>query len=441
MDYDRIITHGDFDGVVSGAICSFVLGVDTFIFTGPGAITRAEISIGPRDVVCDLPYPLECGLWFDHHPGNREALALRGIDPAGIPGRLDGTKPSAARVVFEYFSERAAELPARFAETVAEADTIDSFDYRTIDEWLRETPGKLVDMSLKAPASGLPGAHEVPRPARSSRARRFARGSSPGRGRGRARRAIPRRGEAHGRVPEEIDRLPGRGRRSRAHHSRFHGALEAAPRAQESRVPPRARSARGPDREPGFPRRSQDDRHFHLDVPLHEHDRARRTARTSGRSCAPSISATGTSAPRRERFIPRPRTRCPKEEKGALRHLEALEGDRNEHAPFDIDDCVVRARARRGRGRGRAGAERPRPRRKRLETYDAGRGASRRRGKRAGRAILRGGSHGRRRARGARGGSHRSALPALRAERGDRPLRAVDAGGGRARGEGYSSFI
>ncbi|MCX5753458.1 MAG: hypothetical protein NTW97_07385 [Candidatus Krumholzibacteria bacterium] len=154
MDYDRIITHGDFDGVVSGAICSFVLGVDTFIFAGPGAITRAEVSIGPRDVVCDLPYPLECGLWFDHHPGNREALALRGIDPAGIPGRLDGTKPSAARVVFEYYSERGTDLPARFAETVAETDTIDSFDYRTIDEWLRETPGKLVDMSLKAQFPG-----------------------------------------------------------------------------------------------------------------------------------------------------------------------------------------------------------------------------------------------------------------------------------------------
>lgn len=151
MEYDRIITHGDFDGIVSGAICSFVLGVDAFIFTGPSAITRAEISIGPRDIVCDLPYPLECGLWFDHHPGNSEALALRGIDPAKIPGRLDGAKPSAARVVFEYFSERGADLPVRFAETVAEADTIDSFDYRTIEEWLRETPGKLVDMSLKAP--------------------------------------------------------------------------------------------------------------------------------------------------------------------------------------------------------------------------------------------------------------------------------------------------
>ena len=86
MDYDRIITHTDLDGIVSAAIVSFVYGCDTFIFAGPNAIARAEISIGVRDVVCDLPYPLECGLWFDHHPGNREALALRGIEPAAIPG-------------------------------------------------------------------------------------------------------------------------------------------------------------------------------------------------------------------------------------------------------------------------------------------------------------------------------------------------------------------
>lgn len=148
MDYDRVITHTDFDGVVSAALCSFTLGCDDFYFAGPSAIARAEVSIGARDVVCDLPYPLECGLWFDHHPGNREALALRGIDPASVPGRLDETKPSCARVVFEYFSDR--ELPARFAAVVAEADTIDSFDYHSVEEWRRETPGTLVDMSLKA---------------------------------------------------------------------------------------------------------------------------------------------------------------------------------------------------------------------------------------------------------------------------------------------------
>ncbi len=149
MEFDRIVTHSDFDGIVSGAICSAALGCDRIIFTGPNSIARAEISVGPSDVVCDLPYPLDCGIWFDHHPGNLEAVRLRGIDPAGIPGRFD-EKPSCARVVLEYFTEEGFEFPAHIAATVDEADTIDSFDYRSVAEWREETPGKLVDMSIKS---------------------------------------------------------------------------------------------------------------------------------------------------------------------------------------------------------------------------------------------------------------------------------------------------
>jgi hypothetical protein len=149
MDFERIVTHGDFDGVVSAALCSFALGVDRFLFTGPAMIERSAVSITERDIVCDLPYPLECGLWFDHHPGSREAVMLRGIDPASIPGRLDETKPSCARVIFEHYS-RDRDFPPHLAEAAAEADAIDSFDYRSVEEWRRETPGKLVDMSMKA---------------------------------------------------------------------------------------------------------------------------------------------------------------------------------------------------------------------------------------------------------------------------------------------------
>ncbi len=149
MEYERIVSHGDFDGLVSAAICSHAEGVERFIFTGPNSIERAEISIDERDIVCDLPYPLECGAWFDHHPGNLEALRLRGIDPETIAGRFD-EKPSCARVVYEFYGSRSGySPPAHFAGTVDEADRIDSFDYRSIDEWREETPGKLVDMSLK----------------------------------------------------------------------------------------------------------------------------------------------------------------------------------------------------------------------------------------------------------------------------------------------------
>ncbi|HSB06820.1 MAG TPA: hypothetical protein VLK23_16710 [Thermodesulfobacteriota bacterium] len=145
--YEKIITHNDFDGIVSAALCAWALRVDRLVFTGPLTITKSQISITEKDVVCDLPYPLQCGLWFDHHEGNREELAYRGIDLQSIAGRFE-LKPSCSRVVYDYFSEK-TELPSYFSEAVEEADTIDSFSYASIEEWRRETPGKVIDWTLK----------------------------------------------------------------------------------------------------------------------------------------------------------------------------------------------------------------------------------------------------------------------------------------------------
>jgi hypothetical protein len=69
------------------------------------------------------------------------------MDPRSIPGRFD-LKPSCSRVVYEYFSER-AELPSYFLKAVEEADVIDSFSYSSIEDWRRETPGKVIDLTLK----------------------------------------------------------------------------------------------------------------------------------------------------------------------------------------------------------------------------------------------------------------------------------------------------
>lgn len=148
--YQRIITHNDFDGVVSAAICSQALGVDFIVFTGPRSVSDARISITAKDVVCDLPYPLECGLWFDHHQGNLEDLQLRKIDPTAVDGRFD-LKDSCARVVYEHFAAQ-GKFPAHFAEMVDEADVIDAFNYQSIEDWRRETPGKIVDATIKLQA-------------------------------------------------------------------------------------------------------------------------------------------------------------------------------------------------------------------------------------------------------------------------------------------------
>lgn len=147
MGYEKIVTHNDFDGIVSASICAWALKVDRILFAGPLTITKSQITITEKDVVCDLPYPLQCGLWFDHHEGNLQELEYRRIDPKSIPGRFD-FKASCSRVVYEYFSEQ-MELPFYFLPTVEEADIIDGFSYSSIDDWRKETSGKVIDSTLK----------------------------------------------------------------------------------------------------------------------------------------------------------------------------------------------------------------------------------------------------------------------------------------------------
>ena len=147
MTFEKIISHNDFDGIVSAAICSYVFKIDQIQFAGPNNIANAELLITKNDIVCDLPYPLECGLWFDHHAGNLQELNYRNIDPATIPGNFD-TQPSCARVVYNYFIEH-QNLPDYFINLVEETDRIDSFDFKSIEDWRQETPAKIIDSTIK----------------------------------------------------------------------------------------------------------------------------------------------------------------------------------------------------------------------------------------------------------------------------------------------------
>ena len=149
MGYNRVVTHNDFDGVVCAALCSHVFGMEFFFYTGPRDIHNNRHPVTVQDIVADLPYPLECGMWFDHHPGNLEDVKLRGLDPKDIPGRFH-PDPSCARTVYDYFSEE-WDLADYLADTVYETDIIDSFDYSSIEDWRSPTAGKNVDASIKAP--------------------------------------------------------------------------------------------------------------------------------------------------------------------------------------------------------------------------------------------------------------------------------------------------
>ena len=181
----RIVTHDDLDGVVSAALLSLSLGIDHFFFTGPVSVQNGKTPTTERDVVCDLPCPVRVGMWFDHHSGNLQDLNLRGIDPGDVPGRF-APEPSCARVIHDYFQGK-VDFPEFIGETVAGTDRVDSFDYRTMEEWQEPTPDRRLSDSIYA-ASLERGSYAYleklvrllkmgpwPRPSRTSRFMRWPR--------------------------------------------------------------------------------------------------------------------------------------------------------------------------------------------------------------------------------------------------------------------------
>ena len=150
-DYSSIVTHYDFDGLGSAALLSWAFDIEEIRFAGPIAVGKAEISITREDIVSDLPYPLECGLWFDHHTGNLTELKLRGIDPEHIPGRF-APAPSCVRVVYDYLLDD-GDMPEDYAELAREADIIDSFSYPDLEAWRADTPANRIDRAIKATSS------------------------------------------------------------------------------------------------------------------------------------------------------------------------------------------------------------------------------------------------------------------------------------------------
>lgn len=147
-EFARIVTHDDFDGVVSAALCSLANRIDDFRFSGPVSILDPGLEVGADTIVCDLPHHPAAGLWFDHHLGNLEDYRLKGGDPEAVRDTF-GEEKSCARVIYRYYLERGVAFPAFMGATVEETDTVDSFDYKDLEDWQRETPGKLLSDSLR----------------------------------------------------------------------------------------------------------------------------------------------------------------------------------------------------------------------------------------------------------------------------------------------------
>ena len=98
----RLVTRADFDGLVCGALITKFENIDDYLFVEPKFMQDGLVEIRPGDIITNLPYHPSCTLWFDHHITNTTPNFPKPIMPGKGGFRL---APSAARVVYEYYTE------------------------------------------------------------------------------------------------------------------------------------------------------------------------------------------------------------------------------------------------------------------------------------------------------------------------------------------------
>ena len=112
----RLITRGDLDGLACAVIVTSHEQISEILLVHPQDISDRRVEVDGDDIVANLPYHPDCGLWFDHHllssPDRRPQTKFRG---------RYAQAPSAAQLVWEHYG-----ADPRFADLVEETNRLDS---------------------------------------------------------------------------------------------------------------------------------------------------------------------------------------------------------------------------------------------------------------------------------------------------------------------------
>jgi hypothetical protein len=123
----RLVTRADFDGLVCGALVTKFEQIEDYLFVEPKFMQDGWVEIRSGDIITNLPYHPNCTLWFDHHITNTTPDFPKPIMLGKGGFRL---APSAARVVYEYYTEvavgaqHAVPLPPKEIERFLKSDRI-----------------------------------------------------------------------------------------------------------------------------------------------------------------------------------------------------------------------------------------------------------------------------------------------------------------------------
>ncbi len=116
----RLLTRSDFDGLICAVLLKHMGKMDQWQFVHPKDVQDGLVAVTADDILANVPYTPEVGLWFDHHSSEKERLNFD-FDFNGAS--LD--KPSCARVIWDYYGGHQT-FPEGFDQMMAYVDRCDS---------------------------------------------------------------------------------------------------------------------------------------------------------------------------------------------------------------------------------------------------------------------------------------------------------------------------
>ena len=139
----RLVTRSDFDGLVCAVLLKHLGLLDDIKFVHPKDMQDGKIEITDHDITTNLPYVESAYLAFDHHLS--ETIRNQGFHANHI---IDADKPSAARVVWEYFGGH-DQFPKEWDDMMDAVDKGDSAQFSQ-DEVLNPTGWPLLNFLMDA---------------------------------------------------------------------------------------------------------------------------------------------------------------------------------------------------------------------------------------------------------------------------------------------------
>ncbi len=144
----RLLTRSDFDGLVCAVFLSDREIVDSYKFVHPKDLQDGKVDVTSDDVLANIPFNEDCGMWFDHHASEEDRVDFETIEFEGVTRSAAST----AQVVWDYYGGESA-FGSRFLSLLDAVNKTDSANLTS--EEIMNAKGWILLSFMMDPRTGL----------------------------------------------------------------------------------------------------------------------------------------------------------------------------------------------------------------------------------------------------------------------------------------------